>query len=164
MTDGSPTATSEAPARSEDALRGLVFDVPDGPLPFLEPVEDPLTDFYWRGEEDGVLRLLTCGDCGYITHPPSPRCGRCHRTAMTPQPVSGRGTLWSWTVNVQPFIPGIPPFCVASVRIDEQDDVRITAPLVGCSYEDIVVDMPVEVLFGQGAGGVRVPMFRPVSA
>lgn len=158
---------SEAPAvaiRSEEVLQGLRFDVPSGPLPFLEPVRDGDTDFFWRSEEDGVLRLLACRDCGYITHPPGPRCGRCRGTAVEPRPVSGRGTVWAWTINVQPFIPGLPPFCVASVQIHEQDDVRITAQLVDCTSDEIEVDLPVEVLFGEGPGGVRVPMFRPVRA
>lgn len=152
------------PARSETSLEALRFEVPEGPLPFLEPAREADTDFFWRSPEDGILRLLTCGSCGYITHPPSPRCGRCRGTSVAPQPVSGRGTVWAWTINVQPFIPGLPPFCVASVQIAEQEDVRITAQLVDCSSDDLEVGMPVQVLFGEGPGGVRVPMFRPVQA
>jgi uncharacterized OB-fold protein len=152
------------PARSEDALAGLRFELPTEPLPFLEPAQNPETDFYWRSENDGVLRLLKCADCGYITHPVGPVCGNCLSRNLAPQPLSGRGTVYAWSVNVQPFIPGIPPYCIGLVQIEEQADVRLTTQLVDVALEDIRVDLPVEVVFVVGAGGVKVPFFRPVSA
>jgi uncharacterized OB-fold protein len=146
----------------DTTLRGYRFEVPTEPLLLLEPEQDPDTDFFWRGPHDDVLRLLTCSQCGYITHPPGPVCGRCHSRDVSPQPVSGRGTLWAWTVSLQPFVPGSLPYCIASTQIVEQDDVRLTSQLVDCAYEQIVAGLAVEVVFVTGAGGARLPFFRPV--
>lgn len=157
------TATPSLGA-ADALLQGLRFALPEDPLPALQPARDPDTDWYWRCEDDGVLRLLTCGTCGYLSHPPGPRCARCHSTDVAPRPVSGRGTVWAWSVNLQPFLPGLPPFCIASVQIEEQDDVRLTTQLVDCVYEDVREGLPVEVVFVEGAGGVRLPFFRPARA
>jgi uncharacterized OB-fold protein len=149
--------------RSESVLDGLRFDLPTEPFPSFVPASSPDTDFYWRGDGK-ALRMLTCNACGKITHPPGPVCGYCHSRDVAPKEVSGRATLYAWTVNVQGFIPGLPPYCPAMVTLDEQDDVKITTQLVGVRNEDIEVGMPVQVVFAQGLDGVMLPFFEPVSA
>jgi uncharacterized OB-fold protein len=146
--------------RSESVLEGLRFEIPES-FPSFVPIRSPDTDFYWRG--DGTaLRMLTCNACSKITHPPGPVCGYCHSRDVAPRQVSGRGTLYAWTVNVQPFVPGLGPYCPAMVTLDEQDDVKITTQLVDVSNEQIEVGMPVQVVFVNGTDGVNLPFFRPV--
>lgn len=151
------------PARSEEALAGLRFEVPEQ-LAFPAPEAGPDTAFFWSSGQDGRLRIMTCGDCGYLTHPPSPRCAKCLSSNVAPQPVSGRGTVYSYTISVQAFMPGLNPYCVALVELDEQSDVRLTTQLVDCTSDGIEIGMPVEVLFVRGTGDVLVPLFRPVPA
>jgi uncharacterized OB-fold protein len=43
-----------------------------------------------------------------VAYPSLPACPRCASTNMTRQPLSGRGTLWTWTV--QRFPPKSPPY------------------------------------------------------
>lgn len=76
--------------------------------------------------------------------------------------MSGRGTLYAWTVSLQAFLPGLGPYCVALVQLAEQDDVRLTTQLVDVSVGDLRVGLPVEVVFVDGADGLRLPFFRPV--
>ena len=148
--------------RSESVLEGLYFPIPDQ-FPSFVPASSPDTEFYWRGDGK-ALRMLTCNDCGKITHPPGPICGYCRSRDVAPKEVSGRGTLYAWTVNLQPFVPGLPPYCPAMVTLDEQDDVKITTQLVDVNNEEIEVGMPVQVVFVEGSDGVQLPFFRPVSA
>jgi uncharacterized OB-fold protein len=156
-------SSTDQAARSESVLAGLRFEIPTEPIPTFVPARSDDTEFFWRGPGD-VLRMLTCGACGRITHPPGPVCGYCRSRDVAPQPVSGRGTVYAWTVNVQPFVPGLLPYCAALVTIDEQADVKITTQLVDCTNEDIHAGMPVEVLFVAGLDGTRIPFFRPVQA
>ena len=54
---------------------------------------------FWTGGRDGELRIVRCQDCGYYVHPPSPRCPRCLSDDVEPSPVSGRGVVYTYTVN-----------------------------------------------------------------
>jgi uncharacterized OB-fold protein len=150
--------------RSEDALIGLRFDLPDQPLPFPAPQAGPDTAFFWSAGTQGKLLMTTCSDCGYITYPPSPRCARCLSKSVAPQPVSGLGTVYSYTISIQPFMPGLTPYCIALVELAEQSDVRLTTQLVDCTSDEIEVGMPVEVVFVAGPDDIRVPFFRPVAS
>jgi uncharacterized OB-fold protein len=148
--------------RSESVLEGLRFEIPTS-FPSFVPIRSADTDFYWRGDGQ-ALRMLTCNACGKITHPPGPICGYCRSRDVAPKAVSGRGTLYAWTVNVQAFVPDLPPYCPAMVTLDEQDDVKITTQLVGVANEQIQAGMDVEILFVDGTDGVKLPFFRPVSS
>ena len=54
---------------------------------------------FWTGGRDGELRIVRCNDCGYYIHPPSPRCPRCLGDDVEPHAVSGRGAVYTYTVN-----------------------------------------------------------------
>lgn len=156
--------TAAPPARSEDALKGLHFPIPDAPLPFPSPEAGFDTAFFWSSGQDGLLRMATCADCGYITYPPGPRCAKCLSKNMTHEPVSGRGTVYSYTLSVQAFMPGLAPYCIAMVQLEEQDDVKLTSQLVDCVSDEVKIGMPVSVVFVPGPGETLVPFFTPVRA
>ncbi len=119
-------------------------------------------EFFWTSGADGKLRFLCCTECGYFVHPPGPICPRCLTKTLEPRPVSGRATVATFTINVQPWIPGFdPPYVVAMVEIDEQPSVRLTTNIVGCEPEDVRIGMPVQVQFEQ-YDDVWLPLFAPV--
>jgi uncharacterized OB-fold protein len=121
-------------------------------------------EFFWTSGADGRLRFLTCTTCGYIVHPPAPICPRCLTKTLEPRPVSGKATVATFTVNVQPWIPGFdPPYVVAMVEIEEQPGVRLTTNIVGCAPEDVYIGMPVEVRFDQ-YDDVWLPLFAPAGS
>jgi len=120
--------------------------------------------FFWTSGADGRLRFLRCRTCGDYVHPPSPICPHCLTKTLVPEPVSGRATVATYTINVQPWIPGFdPPYVIAIVEIDEQPSVRLTTNIVGCRPEDVSIGMPVEVLFEQYED-VWLPLFQPMAA
>ena len=56
------------------------------------------------------------------------------------------------------------PYVVAIVEILEQPDVRLTTNLVDCPHDEIVIGMPVRVVFEHHAdpdGDVWIPLFAP---
>jgi len=151
-----------AVTESERELHGLRFPMPTEPLRFFQPERGIGTAAFWDGAQAGELRLVRCGACGYWTHPAGPRCARCGSADLAPAPVSGRGTLFAWTVSLQAFLPGLQPYCLALVQLDEQEDLRLTSQLVEVAVEDLRAGLPVEVVFVDGAGGLRLPFFRPL--
>lgn len=80
-------------------------------------------------------------------------------------PVSGDGTVFTYTVNHQPFNPAVPvPYVIAIVEMAEQADLRIAANIVDCEPVSVYVGLPVEVRFERHAvdnESVFVPVFVP---
>lgn len=124
------------------------------------PTPDPLCDFFWRSGEDGLLRILRCGDCGYRIHPPSIPCPRCLGDDVAPAPVSGLGVVQACTVNVQEWTPGQPPYSIAVVELAEQRGLRLTSNVVGCDPESVHIGQRVRVNF-IARNGIHYPVFTP---
>jgi len=132
----------------------------DGPPFRLLPRLDADNRFFWTSGADGRLRFLRCRACESFVHPPAPRCPQCLSEYLTPEAVSGRGVLESFTLNVQQWVPGADPYIVAWVSIDEQSDVRLTTNLVGVEPDDVRIGMAVKVTF-EHDDDVYLPLFRP---
>ena len=119
---------------------------------------------FWTGGRDGELRIVRCQDCGYYVHPPSPRCPRCLSDDVVPSPVSGRGVVYTYTVNERDWSPGLEvPYVIAIVQLDEQSDLRLMTNIVGCKPEEVAINMQVRVEFRE-QGDAYVPVFRPAPA
>jgi uncharacterized OB-fold protein len=132
----------------------------NGPSFRVLPRLDDDNRFFWTGGEDGTLRFLRCQSCQQFVHPPVPVCPACLGRDLAPEPVSGRATVHSFTVNVQEWIPGSEPYVIGLVSIDEQPDVRLITNLVDCDPETIEIGTAVEVVF-EHQEDVYLPLFRP---
>ncbi|SEP27166.1 hypothetical protein SAMN05660991_04429 [Trujillonella endophytica] len=127
------------------------------------PTTEELSGFFWTSGRDGVLRLLGCDACGYLIHPPVGYCPACQGRETSPTPVSGRGTLYSFTVNHQPWDGVGDLYVIGLVELEEQPEVRLLTNVVGVDPSDVRVGMPVEVVF-EDHDPVFLPLFRPVAA
>lgn len=124
------------------------------------PALEPESAFYWTSGADGVLRVQRCGDCGHWQHPPLALCEACHGEHVAPQPVSGRGRVKAFTINVQPWMPGMKvPFVFAAIELDEQPRLYVTSNILAAP-DAVASGMAVEVCFEQHED-VWLPMFRP---
>ena len=140
----------------------MAVNAGDPPPRFV--LASPESEFYWRSGADGRLRILRCGDCQRWIHPPGPVCPFCHSRGVAPEPVSGLGSVASFTVNRKEWIPGFtPPYIFALVELDEDATVRVGTNIVDCDIDDVEIGMRVEVLFEQ-SGEWHVPLFRPARA
>ena len=119
---------------------------------------------FWTGGRDGTLLIMRCRDCGYYVHPPSPRCPKCLGDQVDATAVSGRGTVYTYTINRRQWVPGLEvPFVLAVIALDEQQDLRLVSNVVGCPADEVVIGMPVEVEFIE-RGQAFVPVFRRAAA
>jgi uncharacterized protein len=118
---------------------------------------------FWTGGESGQLLVTHCHDCGFWTHPPVPRCPSCLSDNVAPDPVSGRGRVYSYTINRQQWNPELEvPYVIAIVELDEQPSLRLLTNIVGTSVDEVAIDMPVEVAF-VNRGNAYLPVFHPVA-
>lgn len=119
---------------------------------------------FWTGGADGRLHIAHCDSCDRWVHPPTRDCPDCDGDLVA-RPVSGLGTVNTFTVNRHPFNPAVPlPYVVALVELVEQEGLRIVTNIVDCEPDSVVVGMPVEVQFEEQAteqDTVFVPVFAP---
>lgn len=130
-------------------------------VPRERPLPDPDADtaFFWEACARGELHILRCRGCGRFVHPPKQGCRGCGGDDLAPERVSGRGTVYSYTVTHMP-LPGFePPFAVVLVELEEQAGLRLVSNLVDVAPAEIEIGMPVEVAF-ERAGDVTLPLFR----
>ena len=118
---------------------------------------------FWTGGAADELRVLRCQNCQFWIHPPTPVCPECLGRKLAPEATSGRGTVASFTINHQPWYPGLdPPYVIAMVELNDQPSVRITTNIVACPVDDVRIGMPVEVVFEQ-YDDVWIPFFAPIT-
>lgn len=118
--------------------------------------------FFWTSGRDGTLRILRCESCAYLIHPPSGYCPRCQSRQVRPAAVSGRGSVYSFTVNFQPWDGADEAYVIALVQLAEQSDVRLVTNIVGVDPPEVFIDMPVRVVF-ENHDPVYLPLFEPAS-
>jgi uncharacterized OB-fold protein len=121
---------------------------------------------FWTGGGNGQLLIPWCEHCQLWVLPPGAQCPECGGV-LDARPVSGRGTVFTYTVNYQPFLPTVPvPYVIAIVQLDEQSDLRIAANIVDCEPDSVHIGLSVEVRFERhdvGDDRVYVPVFAPRS-
>ncbi len=139
----------------------LATEVPFRILPQL----DDRNRAFWTSGGRGALEIMRCQTCGYYIHPPTPICPECLGSDLAPEPVSGRATIATFSINHQPWMPGPElPFVAALVELVEDPAVRLWTNIVGCAPEDVHIDMAVHVVFEHHPdpdGDIYLPMFTP---
>jgi uncharacterized OB-fold protein len=136
--------------------------------PIVEPVAPrmlpPVTDrtrAYWTGGAHGHLLIDRCQECGRWALPTAARTECCGGERL-PEAVSGRGTVFTFTVNMHQFHPDVPPpNVIAIVVLDEQDDLRLATNIVGAETAELRCGLPVSVAF-ERHGEMFYPVFEPV--
>ncbi|MBY0329584.1 MAG: OB-fold domain-containing protein [Acetobacteraceae bacterium] len=126
------------------------------------PHPSPLTQPYWDGTAQGVLRIQHCAACGKPRHYPRYICDACHSFDTVWKDSTGRGTVHSWTVAHHAFHPGFAgelPY--ALVVVDLEEGVRALGRFAEPSGNGLRLGLPVRVGFVQGGGGFALPVFTP---
>jgi len=128
------------------------------------PALTPENIIFWQGGADGRLMIDRCMSCRHYFHPPAPVCPRCASRSVEAEPVSGRGQVFSFTINRQAWDAETKePYVVAIIELAEQPGLRFVSNVIGCAPEDVFIGMPVAVQFLQQED-VWVPLFAPEAA
>ena len=110
-------------------------------------------------EAASQLRIAHCDQCARWVHPAAGECRDCGGPLVA-RPVSGHGTVFTYTVNHHAFNPELPtPYVIALVELAEQSGLRVAANIVDCEPDSVMCGMRVEALPELGPGGA--PQFAP---
>jgi uncharacterized protein len=139
----------------------VTFDATSSP-PVPEASE--LTRFYWDAVAEHRLELLRCQACGHYLHFPRPMCERCHSIDVSPEEVSGQGTLYSYSVIMQashPYFVDKVPYVIGVIDLAEEPGVRIPTGITEASESRLRCGIAMEVVFLEITPTVTLPYFRP---
>jgi uncharacterized protein len=131
------------------------------PLPAIDDLSRP----FWGAARQHRLVIQRCTECGYFNHPPKPACDACQSQQLQFEPVSGRGTIYSFAVMYQPNIAGFEghiPYVNILVELDEQPLLLMVSNLSGSEMENVHIDGRVEVYFEDVNDEITLPQFRIV--
>jgi hypothetical protein len=127
---------------------------------FPLPEPGPYTRPFWDACQRGVLEVPVCLDCGQLFLPGGPVCPACWSTNLQPQPVSGEGEIFTFTVYRHSYHPALEtPYVVALIELAEGP--RLISNIVGCAPGDVEIGMAVRVKF-QREGEFALPRFVPI--
>ena len=88
-------------------------------------------------------------------------CRRCRSTDLEDVELSGRGEVYTFTVNVQPWFPDMEtPNVLAVVELAEEPGLRLLVTLVDVDPEAVTIGMPVRLAFA-AADEVAIPYGVP---
>jgi uncharacterized protein len=126
------------------------------------PRPTPVTAPYWDALRSERIVLQRCGDCDGWVHYPRSRCSHCLSDALSWHEVSGRASVYTFSVarqpTARPFADEVPQI-IAVVELEEGP--RLTTTLVGTEPGDVQVGQRVEPVFDHGDDGVTLLRYRP---
>jgi uncharacterized OB-fold protein len=136
------------------------------PLPTPAPLVEPDTKAFWEATAEGRLLLPRCQACETVIWYPRSYCPACGSIGVNWVEASGRGTIYSFTVNrlgradVAEY-RGLGPFVLAYVELEEGP--RIMTNIVDCDPASVAVGQRVEAVFQDTGQGNALIRFRPAS-
>jgi uncharacterized OB-fold protein len=123
------------------------------------PQPSTLTQAYWDAARERRLVIQRCSDCGVKQFYPRPFCLACLSEAVEWVDASGRGTIYTFTINHRAAYAGAPvPQAVAIVQLEEGP--RLMANIIDSPFENITIGAPVEVCFEEVSADIVLPQFR----
>jgi uncharacterized OB-fold protein len=128
------------------------------------PVADEWSAGYWEAAARGELALPRCSVCTHFTMPPTMVCPACGTTdpRFVYEVVSRGGTIRSWTVVRDAFLPGFQddlPYVLVDVELDAESELRMIGRLVDGPGAPLRIGGRVRVVLDTIADGVAVPSF-----
>ena len=128
------------------------------PLPRPTPASMP----FWAAAKRHELQIQRCGSCGAHIFYPREVCPECLASELQWVKVSGKGTVYSFTIAQQAthhaFTEEV-PYVIAIVELDEGP--RLTTNIAGCKPEEVRVGMQVTATFDDVTPEVTLVKFRP---
>ena len=129
-------------------------------LPAPSPQINVETQPYWDATAEGRLILARCKGCSTVIWYPRAFCPECESFDIEWIEASGKGTVYSFTINrrgqgdYRDLV-----YVLAYVELEEGP--RMLTNIVDCDPETITVGQSVQVVFHATKDGPSLPRFRP---
>jgi len=131
------------------------------------PAADAQTIGFWEAAHEHRLVVQRCTQCGTTRHPPGPRCASCRSAGWEWLELAGTGSLYTFSIVRQAFIPALAeqlPYVVGAVELDEGGGVRMVSNIVGCDPADVAIGMALCVIWEDMGPDLALPRFAPTDS
>jgi len=129
------------------------------PLPNPDAVSEP----FWDAVNNRKLVVQRCESCLRFQFPPRAECAACGSDALPFVPVTGRGSVLSFTETVSgarhPYFQSKTPYLAGLVQLEEQEDLILASNFPRATFDDLGIGAPVQVEFQEISDGVFIPQF-----
>ena len=127
-------------------------------LPVVTEFEKPFWDSL---QQNQVLMIQKCGECGHTQFPPSPVCSKCLSRDVPFIPCSGNAKLWSKVVFHKQYLEPYPdtPYSVVCVKLEEGPIV--TGRITNENAERVDFDAPMMIRYVKTKDGTVLVEFVP---
>jgi uncharacterized OB-fold protein len=135
-------------------------------LPAPAPFVLPEVKTFWDATAEGKLLLPKCAECGTVIWFPRPFCPNCASTSVEWIQASGRGTVYSFTVNRRGVADmsayrNAGEYVLAYVELEEGP--RMMTNIVDCDPNSVRIGQKVELVFHDTGEGTALARFRPTA-
>ncbi len=117
---------------------------------------------FWAAAKRHELQIQRCGSCGAHIFYPREVCPECLSSDLQWIKVSGKGTVYSYTIAQAPTHPAFAeevPYVIAIVELAEGP--HLTTNITGCKPDEVRVGMPVVATFDDVTPEMTLVKFRP---
>lgn len=125
------------------------------PLPVPSKVSQP----FWDSCKAERMQLQRCEDCGTYLHYPVYVCPECASRKLAWTPVSGRGTVYTFSTATKSSFETDGPLIVALIELEE--GAMMVSNLQNAAPETVCIGMPVKVRYEKVSDEITLPMFEP---
>jgi uncharacterized OB-fold protein len=132
---------------------------------FPYPIAEYGAEAFWQACNEDKLVMQRCNACGKYRWQPAPLCTFCASNDFEWSPLSGRGTIATWTVVTHPVHPAAVarvPYVVVEVELEEQAELRMISNLIDADHDAITFNLAVAVKFSTHPNGQKLPVFKLV--
>lgn len=139
-----------------DSREGLSMSI-ERPLP--KPTE--YTRPYWESAKQNKLVIQKCSSCESLQFYPRPYCISCLSDEMDWVEVSGRGTIYTYTINHRSpnsYMQDKVPYVVAIIELEE--GIRMMANIIDSVLDKVEIGAHVHVVFENINEDITIPQFK----
>lgn len=129
------------------------------------PVPQAESDVYWQKAKEGELHLRFCNTTGKAYFYPRDISPYCFSKDTTWIKASGKATLYTYAIvrrAPHPGFMGDVPFVTALVELEEGPIMPTNIVIDDPSPENLIIGMPLEVVFDHVTDDIALPKFKPV--
>jgi uncharacterized protein len=133
---------------------------------FVTLAPDAHTQPFWDAAREQRFELPRCRECGVFVNPPTGYCPRCRGEDYEWVRLSGRATLYTYTVVWHPVVPAMSetvPYVLVVVKLPDANDTKFVTNIVECDVDDLRIGQDLEVVWTDHSDGYVLPRFKPIA-
>jgi uncharacterized OB-fold protein len=116
---------------------------------------------YWASTRAHATKMQRCTRCAAFRFYPTPICGECGSTDFTWELISGRGTVYSFSVvhrSAGPAFETGTPTILVLVTLEEGPTMM--ADLIDCPPDEVSIGLTVQMDYRDLTDKITLPVFR----